>query len=153
MLKDIRDAVGDNATPTVLLVLFILSICVDVSKLPLNPWKALAKLGTSALNALGKALTSDIKSDIQSLHDRLTDLESAQKVELKQMRRRAILRFADECRIGTRHSKEMFDNVLKDISDYERMCSDTHDPNHVLQEGVRIIEECYRKCMADNDFL
>lgn len=153
MLKDIYNAVGVNAAPTVVLVLFILSVCVDVSKLPLNPWKWIGRLGTSALHTVGKALTSDIKADLKDLHCRIESIEITQKAEYKQTKRRNILRFADECRIDVKHSKEMFDNVMSDIDDYEKLCTETKDPNHVLQEAVRIIEHCYHKCMTENSFL
>lgn len=153
MTELLAELQSDKAMPVCAMLLLILSVCVDVSKIPVNPWKWIGKACSLALHALGKALTSDIKADIKTLTDRIESIELTQKSEYKQQKRRAILRFADECRIGTRHSKEMFDNILKDISDYEAMCIDTKDPNHVLQEGVRIIETCYRKCMEDNDFL
>ena len=68
--------------------------------------------------------------------------------------RRRILRFSDECRLGTKHSKEMFDNVLDDITFYNRYVSE-HPKfvNEKTKAAEAFINAVYKKCNDDNDFL
>jgi hypothetical protein len=83
----------------------------------------------------------------------LQQIELSQKLERKQNLRRSILRFADECRIGVRHSREMFVNTLSDIDEYYVLCRDTEDPNEVIKEAISYIKEIKHQCMVDNDYL
>lgn len=65
-----------------------------------------------------------------------------------------ILRFNDEIQHDTRHSKEHFNQILDDITSYERYCD-----NHPEYENGRAvlaianIKRVYEKCSKDNSFL
>ena len=65
-----------------------------------------------------------------------------------------ILRFGDEIRHGVVHSKEHFDQVLLDISKYERYC-DTHKDylNDVAHATIKLIRDTYQKSLEENNFL
>jgi len=79
--------------------------------------------------------------------------ESDEERETKACRRR-ILRADDEIRIGMRHSKDFFEDVLRDIDFYETYC-DTHPhfKNKCAESSIRNVIATYEKCKADNDFL
>jgi uncharacterized coiled-coil DUF342 family protein len=108
---------------------------------------------------------SDLKSEIVQVRDRMDELEKKidnmkisndEKNQLKEAlaARRRILRFNDELLQKVRHSKEMFDDILSDISDYDRYCR-TH-PDFVNQKAVfaeQNVGKAYKKCMDENDFL
>ena len=79
--------------------------------------------------------------------------DSDEERETKACRRR-ILRADDEIRIGMRHSKDFFEDVLRDIDFYETYC-DTHPhfKNKCAESSIRNVIATYEKCKADNDFL
>ena len=68
--------------------------------------------------------------------------------------RRRIIDFSDECRRGTRHSEEHFDNVLDDITMYERYC-DEHPKfkNRKAESSTRFIIDIYDQTKRNNDFI
>jgi predicted glycoside hydrolase/deacetylase ChbG (UPF0249 family) len=76
-----------------------------------------------------------------------------QEKEAKAARRR-ILRTDDEIRIGVRHSKDFFDDVLRDIDSYEEYCDDhPHFKNKCAESAINNVLACYETCKADNSFL
>lgn len=164
-----------NLIGTIILILFFLSIFIDISKIPINPWKHI-------IRGVSKIFNSDIKQELkknhQDTHDEIKamrhdfntkhqgvlddlnaikDEQAAIKFDQdegqKKAVRRAILKFADECRRGENHSQERFNEVLRDIDEYERLCKRTDDHNTVAEEAVSFIKEIYRKRLEKNDFL
>ncbi len=79
--------------------------------------------------------------------------EDAEK-EAKAARRR-ILRADDEIRVGIRHSKDFFEDVLRDIDFYEEYCAvvNPHFKNHCAESAIRNVSETYDTCKAENSFL
>lgn len=76
-----------------------------------------------------------------------------QEKEAKAARRR-ILRTDDEIRIGVKHSKDFFDDVLRDIDSYEEYCDDhPHFKNKCAESAINNVLACYETCKADNSFL
>lgn len=99
------------------------------------------------------------KLDVQG--KKLNSLEEAfnkknaedQEKEAKSARRR-ILRTDDEIRIGVKHSKDFFDDVLRDIDYYEEYCDDhPHFKNKCAESAINNVLACYETCKADNSFL
>ena len=79
--------------------------------------------------------------------------EDDEEKEAKACRRR-ILRADDEIRMGMRHSKDFFDDVLRDIDYYERYCDEhRHFKNSCAESAIRNVRQTYDKCKAQNDFL
>jgi hypothetical protein len=133
----------------------LLAVCTlcEISKMPINPWGALGKIGKKAITCLGKVMVGDVSGQLEAVSCKLQQIELSQKLERKQNLRRSILRFADECRIGVCHSREMFVNTLSDIDEYYVLCRDTEDPNEVIKEAISYIKEIDHQCMVDNDYL
>ncbi len=79
--------------------------------------------------------------------------EADDEKEAKAARRR-ILRADDEIRIGIKHSKDFFEDILRDIDYYENYC-DTHPhfKNRCAESAIRNVAECYDACKANNSFL
>ena len=68
--------------------------------------------------------------------------------------RSRILHFGDETIHGVRHTKEHFDQILRDITTYERYC-DNH-PNFENNTTVltsKRIKDIYEDCLEKADFL
>lgn len=67
--------------------------------------------------------------------------------------RARILRFGDECLHGERHTKDHFDQTLRDIAAYERYCEDHPEfENNVTELTSDRIKTIYRRCLDSNDF-
>lgn len=65
-----------------------------------------------------------------------------------------ILRFDDEIRHKTRHSKEHFDQIIEDVDTYERYCRDhPRFPNGKAVSATDNVKRTYEKCKAENSFL
>ena len=89
---------------------------------------------------------------------KIDNIEAAFKAEMevkgaKEARYR-ILRFGDECRANTKHSEEMFNNVLDDITTYNYYCH-THPnfENEKTKLAEQYIKQIYTHCVDTNDFL
>ena len=68
--------------------------------------------------------------------------------------RRRIIAFSDECRRGTRHSEEHFDNVLDDITMYEHYCNEHPKfKNRKAESSTNIIMEIYEETKRNNNFI
>lgn len=152
-MNGIYDFVAGHVPTVVVTALIALSAVFEVSKIPIDPWSRLGRLLGRLLRAVGDTMNDDLRERIRQIDGRMDRIESRQCTERKQGLRRAILRFADECRLGVRHSKEMFQNVLSDIDEYLEICKQTEDPNSVIEEAIAFIREVNRECMRNNTYL
>lgn len=68
--------------------------------------------------------------------------------------RRRILRADDEIRVGVKHSKDYFEDVLRDIDYYEEYCDNhPHFKNKCAESAIRNVSSCYDTCKTQNSFL
>ena len=149
ILLVIKDYASD-----ILAVLAMFSIVIEVSPIKINPWSFLA-------NKLGKAFNKEVlneiatlKSRVDTLDERVQQSEAIQKERDAKTARTNILRFGDEIRIGTRHSKESFDEILSDITEYEAYCATHQDfKNNRTKSTEKIIIEVYEHCLRTDSFL
>lgn len=96
---------------------------------------------------------SEILKEIKSIHAEIDELrEAIQESEAKTHRVR-ILRFADEIFMNIEHSKDSFDQVLSDITDYDNYC-ETHPGfvNNQTVETANYIKQVYKNRMDKKDF-
>ena len=119
----------------------LMATVVQVSPLKINPWSWLGEV-------LGRFLgIKEIKKSLDN-HIQMDDERN-----VKQCRMR-ILRFSDEILQGKPHTKEHYDEVLDDITEYERYC-DTHPgyKNSKAGMAIRNIEARYQLHLRDRSFL
>ena len=91
------------------------------------------------LDAISHALNKHIKNDDER--------------HIKQCRRR-ILRFNDELIRGVKHTKEHFNDILEDITEYGRYCEEHRDfKNEKAVEAIANVKRVYRECEKHNSFL
>jgi hypothetical protein len=133
-----RDAAG---------VLVVASVFIEITPIKINPVSTFLKW-------LGKKINADLVERINKLERQVETFE--QKGEERNIIsiRARILRFGDEVRHKTRHSKEHFDQILSDIDDYEKYC-DTHKDfknNRTTATTAKILE-VYKECVDQDDFL
>lgn len=131
-----------------------LSGVVEFSKIKINPWTWLAR-------HVGRAINGEVLDKMDALNERVDKLSGkVDQIEARQDERDAktarthILRFGDEVRIGVRHSKESFDEVLADITAYETYCNAHPEfPNNRTRAAEKFISETYDECLRENKFL
>ena len=131
-----------------------LSGVVEFSKIKINPWTWFAR-------HVGRAINGEVLDKMDALNERVDKLSGkVDQIEARQGERDAktarthILRFGDEVRIGTRHSKESFDEVLADITAYETYCNAHPEfPNNRTRAAEKFISETYDECLRENKFL
>ena len=98
------------------------------------------------LDAQGKQINS-----LEEAFDQKAKEDSEK--EAKAARRR-ILRADDEIRMGMKHSKDFFEDVLRDIDAYEEYCDEhPHFKNRCAESAIRNVSETYDTCKAQNSFL
>jgi len=114
-------------------ILILLLTIIQVTPLKLNPWSVVAK-------ALGKALTVDVLEKL--------DENSASTCRYR------LIRFDDELRHNVKHTQEHFDQILNDITIYERYCKEHPNyPNSKAVLAIENIKSTYVKCREENSFL
>lgn len=86
--------------------------------------------------------------------DRLDKIEYGLGANKADVSRRRILAFNSEILKGEKHTREDFEDVLKDIDEYENFCkANPGYPNTRAVMAEQNIKDTYKKCMDDRDFL
>ena len=119
-----------------------------------KPWTWLAEQFGKAANKEMVDRLDAVEKKINSIEER--DLEQDRKLEEERVKaaRRRILRCADEIRSKVKHSKEYFDDILADISFYKNYCKENPKfENEKAVMAIEMIEETYKKCLRENNFL
>lgn len=136
-----------NMGEAIALAVVALSTIIQVSPIKINPWSWLARTIGRAINKELKADLDDIRANL-SEHTRMDDERYAKQCRLR------ILRFNDEILQDRRHTKEHYDEILDDVTEYERYC-ETH-PGYRNSRAVMAIsnvEAKYQEHQAAKDFL
>lgn len=114
-------------------IIILLLTIIQITPLKLNPWSVIAK-------ALGKALTVDVLDKL--------DENTASTCRYR------LIRFDDELRHHVKHTQEHFDQILDDITIYERYCKEHPNyPNSKAVLAIENIKSTYIKCREENSFL
>ena len=127
--------------------LIVLLTLIQIAPIKINPWSAIAK-------TLGRAINKEMMDKLESLDKEMKQLRDATALESALNCRVRIIHFGDETLHGQKHTKEHFDQILRDIDKYEHYCN-THPEfeNNVTVLTSARIKEIYQKRLADGDFL
>lgn len=127
--------------------LVVLMTLVQITPIKINPWSWIAK-------RIGRAINSEVLEKVNTLTKDVKDLKASDDEKWASLSRSHILRFGDELLHGVAHSKEHFDQILIDISEYESYCKGHPDYlNNVADATIKQIKRTYQKCLDDNSFL
>lgn len=149
-----------------------LSLIVEITPIKLNPWSWLAnKIGKAfngevmrELSAFKKDIGTEIgtlktdmgsvKKEIKDIKQDVSDIREEAKEREATNRRARILEFGDEVLHEVDYSKEHWDSVLMDISEYEHYCDDhPHYMNNVAKATIKHIKHMYDKHLEEDSFL
>lgn len=137
----------DISIGEVSLVIVAALTLVQVAPIQVNPWSWLAR-------KIGQAVNGDLTEKVDRLEVRLAAIDEKTDKQVAINRRVRILKFNDELQQGLNHSKESFDQVLQDITDYETYCATHPDfKNNQTVETVAYIKKCYAERLEKHDFL
>ena len=142
MLEWIGNYLGDAAA-----FLLLGSGLIELVPIRINPWSFVFKKS-------GHAVNGEVISKVNDLSEALDKHVQADERREAREAREKILRFCDETLEGRRHSQEHFNEVLDDITEYKRYCDEHPDfPNDKAVLAIERVEQIYRKCLEENDFL
>lgn len=135
-------------------ILCILMTAVQISKIQVNPWSWLAR-------HIGRAINGEVMEQVEKISAKVSRLEidignarmADEQRDIEQKRVR-ILRFGEEILRDIRHTKEHFDQILIDVTNYENYCREHPDfRNDVTTETIQHIKAVYKKCWEEHSFL
>lgn len=120
--------------------LLIVLTLVQIAPIKINPWSYIAR-------KIGNAINGDILTGLTALQKEFEDY----RVDVC---RNHILHFNDDILHETKHTKEHFDQILRDVDDYEKYC-EAHEgyKNNVANLAIENIRGTYNKYIKENKFL
>ncbi len=128
-------------------ILLILSMLVEVSKIKINPWSALAKW-------LGRTINSDVTAELAVIKKKLDEHVTMDDRRNADGHRTRILHFNNELLREIDHTKEEFIEVLAEIDAYEHYCEEHPEyPNNRAVLAIENIQEVYKDRLKKHDFL
>lgn len=97
---------------------------------------------------------SEVLTAIQTLEDKINELNAKVDEDATVTSRVRLLRFADELRMKVKHSKDAWDQCFSDITNYEHYCDNHPDfKNNQTEATVEFIHKTYKERLEQNDFL
>lgn len=131
------------------IVLFLMGVATVVEKTS-KTLKPLTKLA----RAIGRAINGEVLEKVNVLENKLKVMEETEEIRDVKAARTRVLRFGDELIHNVKHTKEHFDDVLRDITAYEKYCDEhpkfENDQMHITAEYIK---STYRKCLETHNFI
>lgn len=142
------------------LALFLGAVATIVEKTSktIKPLTNLAKRIGRAINGelMAKVDSMEQKFDLKvdTLNQKIEKMDEEEQLQRAKDARTRVLRFGDELLHDVLHTKEHFDDVLRDITFYEKYCDDhpefENDQMHITAEHIK---ETYHRCLKEHSFL
>jgi hypothetical protein len=163
-LQELIKIINDHSGILAIIAVAILSL-VEITPIKFNPWSWLGKkIGrmfncelmtemNNFKNKVGQDMGT-LNTEIKSIKKDVADIREEAKEREATNRRARILEFGDEILHGTDYSKEHWDSILMDISEYEHYCVDhPHYMNNVAKATIKHIKHMYDKHLDEDSFL
>jgi hypothetical protein len=136
-----------EAIAAVIIALLAGTTIVQIAPIRINPWSWIAK-------AIGRAINGEVIQKVDNLEKDLRSFKEDTKEETAKGCRIRILRFGDEILHDVHHSKEHFDQILLDITEYENYCREHPEfKNNMTAITTSRIKSTYEQCLEDHSFL
>ena len=175
VLKPVGQWISQNVDMTVLAVIFVFSIFFKIPKKEINilgwfiGWigKCFSKeLRTEIIQMRQNfdTKTNDLKNDLdafkekakenyKSLETRMGNMEESNDMQTIRQIKAHVLDFANSCLNGRKHTKQDFENIIKENEDYESLVSKYGLRNDVYTEDYKYIMKIYHTCQEKHSFL
>ena len=135
-----------NDSGYIVLVTVILSACIEISPIKINPLSSLLKW-------IGNTINKDMKEQLQEVSTQLTNVsDRIDNIELNNTRS-TILDFANSCMNERKHTKEEFDHIIDLHTEYEKTIEAKKLTNGRMDLAFKYISELYLRCQTENSFL
>lgn len=129
-------------------VIFILIISlIQIAPIRIDPWSSFVKW-------IGKLMLGELTAKVDNLEKKIDALEQKEDKRDAINKRVRILRFEDELQENKKHSKDSFDQVLSDVTEYDAYCEE-HPKfrNNQTAATVVHIKKVYAERLEKRDFL
>lgn len=135
-----------NDSGYIILIIVVLSTCIEIAPIKINPLSFLFKW-------IGDIINKDIKEQLQSVSTQLDDVsDRIDKIEINDTRS-TILDFANSCMNERRHTKEEFDHIIDLHTEYEEKIAEKGMKNGRVDLAFKYISELYMRCQKEDSFL
>ena len=147
MVEAISELTTGQLTGGIALLSVGISAILEISPIRLNPWSLIAR-------KIGRAINGEVIEKVEKLEKEIKDMKESQEERDAKAARTRVLRFGDELIHDVKHTKEHFDDILQDMSDYEKYCEEHKDfKNDRMHLTSQHIKETYHRCMEEHSFL
>lgn len=98
--------------------------------------------------------SSEMRADIRAIKEEARVHNEENLEERAKSNRSKILRFDDELRVGTMHSYEYFEDILRTVKEYEDYCnSHPKFKNRQAESAINHIQSAYDEAHENNTFI
>lgn len=127
---------------------------IQIAPIKINPWSSLAQWFGRTIN---KQIIDDmtaLKKEMEGIKLQISESDAKDAEREAKNTRIRILRFGDEILHGMEHSKEHFDQILQDITEYDKYCSEHPSfKNDMTRLTTQQIMKAYTVRWEKHDFL
>lgn len=127
-------------------------------------WAALIALGSAVIVKVldyafarknkNEQVLAEIRQDIKTTQTDLRTLREEMLEEQANSRRQRILRFSNDLIHGADFSREYYDSILNDVTEYDLFCANHSDyRNSVTSQAEKNILHHYEQHMFNKDFI
>lgn len=128
-------------------IVFILMTLIQISPIKINPWSWIGR-------CIGRLINGEVLEKVEALSKDVKQNKADDDEQWATLSRTHILSFGDEILHGVLHSKERFNQILLDISKYEKYCNEHPQYlNNIATATIKQIKKTYQKCLDENNFL
>lgn len=123
-----------------------IAVAIEKTSKTLKPLTKLAR-------AIGRAINGEVMEEVKQLKKDFNEMKETEDMRNAKAARSRVLRFGDELTHDVHHTKEHFDDVLRDITDYNNYC-DSHPnfENDQMHETAEYVKAIYRECLKNHSF-
>lgn len=104
-------------------------------------------------NASIEALQNGTNANCSMLKTRLDAMEKSNDMQTVRQIKAHVLDFANSCLNNRKHTKQDFENIIKENEDYEELVEKYDLKNDVYAEDFKYIMKVYHECQDKHSFL
>lgn len=152
-LQEVITTLAERGSFWAVLVVMVLTL-VEITPIKINPWSWIAKIIGRAFNGEVMKEIGHLKQEVKSIKTDVSDIREEAKEREATNRRTRILEFGDEILHEVDYSKEHWDQILLDITEYENYCDEhKHYMNNVAKATIKHIKNMYQIHLQEDSFL